>query len=77
MFFIENPGEVTEWKAGKRAAEKEAKETGDLFLKRVKIPSGTAVNKVGPTIEAFKRYSSAHQKALLSVYEVESALSGK
>lgn len=77
MFFIENPGEVTEWKAGKRAAEKEAKETGDLFLQRVKILSDAPMKKVGPTIEAFKKYTSAHQKALLSVYEAESALNEK
>lgn len=77
MFFIENPGEVTEWKAGKRAAEKEAKETGDLFLDRVKIPSSAFVKNVGPTIDAFKRYTFSHQKALLSVYEAESALNEK
>ena len=77
MFFIENPGEVTEWKAGKRAAEKEAKETGDLFLDRVRIPSSAFLKSVNPTIEAFKRYAASRQEALVSGYEAENALNDK
>lgn len=77
MFFIENPGEVTEWKAGKRAAEKEAKETGDLFLQRVKVASESSLKRAPTAIEGFKRYSAAHQKALLAVCEAENALNEK
>lgn len=76
-FFIENPGEVTEWKAGKRAAEKEAKESGDLFLQRVQVENTVDSCKATNMIISFKRYTAAHQKALSALAEAQTALTEK
>ena len=76
-FFIENPGEVTEWKAGKRAAEKEAKESGDLFLQRVQVENTVDSCKATNMIVSFKRYTAAHQKALSALAAAQTALTEK
>lgn len=76
-FFIENPGEVTEWKAGKRAAEKEAKESGDLFLQRVQVENTVDSCRATNMIVAFKRYTASHQKALQALAEAQTALTEK
>lgn len=76
-FFIENPGEVTEWKAGKRAAEKEAKGSGDLFLQRVQVENTVDSCRATNMIISFKRHTAAHQRALLALAEAQTALTEK
>ena len=65
------------WKPGKRALEKEAKESGDKFLSNVYCNPLPDPTFTGERIESFMRYVSQHEKALLHLYESETNMIAK
>ena len=72
-FFLEEQMGGPRWKPGKRAIEKEAKETGDKFLGNVLCTPLPDPTYTGERIESFMRYLGSHEKALLHLHEATSS----
>ena len=76
-FFLEEQMGGPNWKAGKRALEKEAKETGDKFLGNVLCTPLPDPTFTGERIEAFMRYLGTHEKALQHLCDAENSMISK
>jgi len=70
-FFLEEQMGGPKWKPGKRALEKEAKETGEKFLGNVLCTPLPDPTFTGERIDSFMRYLSGREKALLHLNEAE------
>jgi len=76
-FFLEETMSGLKWKPGKRALEKESKETGEKFLGNVLCTPLPDPTFTGERIEAFMRYVSQHEKALQRLHEAETNMIAK